>query len=586
MSKRKLLLADDSVTIQKVVNLTFADEGIEVLSVGDGDSAMEKIGEFSPDLVMADVNMPGLNGYQICEKIREDASLRQTPVILLVGSFEPFDEEEAKRVGADDFLTKPFQSIRQLVNKVTVLLNSGERETTAAEMTAVAPVADSFAETLEMPFPEAETKEFSRDEFDDEMIETSQVGGFSALDESSKFETKELPYPEDPARTQALTAEDVKDFAFTIDTPSTAEVVADETGEESVNEETAELSPVSEEISESSDAADEVRSPADEFEETEEFQSETPEFADESEEVEELSGDEEDPKAATEQSLTEPEVSEGIPAENEEPEESLAADQETESFAPVDEETGETTETEEIPEESLETSADSETEAVESEAPETGLQEAQTQELPLSAESGEDVPMPASASILDLEGDLLELPPIEIEDELPASNLRSEEIQASGESADVSEESEALSSVSEPEEEAHSFVGSEPAVEEEAVTEELSAREEPAEELSEAEMDAEESTAEESIAEEPGPETDLNEPVESLVESEPVIEEAPAPDVSAALSQFSPELIEAIAQKVVEKLSDKAIKEVAWEVVPQMTELIVKEMIAEEKLKE
>ena len=125
-AKRRILLADDSVTIQKVVNLTFADEGIEVVAVGDGDAAMRKLFEVVPDLVMLDVNMPGTSGYVICEMIKQDAETRHIPVILLVGSFEPFDEAEARRVGADDFLTKPFQSIRQLVGKVSVLLNGGE----------------------------------------------------------------------------------------------------------------------------------------------------------------------------------------------------------------------------------------------------------------------------------------------------------------------------------------------------------------------------------------------------------------------------------------------------------------------------
>jgi CheY-like chemotaxis protein len=127
VAQRKLLLADDSITIQKVVNLTFADEGIEVITVGDGDSAMDKLEEVKPDLIMADVNMPGLNGYQICERIRQSEDLKKTPVILLVGSFEPFDEAEAKRVGANDFLTKPFQSIRQLVSKVTDLLQGSSQ---------------------------------------------------------------------------------------------------------------------------------------------------------------------------------------------------------------------------------------------------------------------------------------------------------------------------------------------------------------------------------------------------------------------------------------------------------------------------
>src|SRR5262249_32288418 len=115
--------ADDSVTIQKVINLTFADEGIEVMTVGDGDTAMERFHDFRPDIVLADVNMPGLNGYRICENLRQREESARIPVILLVGSFESFDENEARRVGANDWMTKPFQSIRQLVTKVTTLLS-------------------------------------------------------------------------------------------------------------------------------------------------------------------------------------------------------------------------------------------------------------------------------------------------------------------------------------------------------------------------------------------------------------------------------------------------------------------------------
>ena len=101
MSKRKLLLADDSITIQKVVNLTFADEGIDVITVGDGDSAMAKISESAPDVILADVHMPGLSGYQVCEMVRANEATRLLPVVLLVGSFEPFDENEAARVGGE-----------------------------------------------------------------------------------------------------------------------------------------------------------------------------------------------------------------------------------------------------------------------------------------------------------------------------------------------------------------------------------------------------------------------------------------------------------------------------------------------------
>ncbi len=187
MSKRKLLLADDSVTIQKVVNLTFADEGIEVITVGDGDTAMQKFVEDKPDLVMADVNMPGLDGYRICEMIKQDDETKHIPVILLVGSFEPFDEDEARRVGADDYLTKPFQSIRQLINKVSDLLDAQET-TDFTEESAV----NSFHDTLEMEALDKEstsTENLEDAEADDEIVITNQIGSLPT-DEAQKFESK------------------------------------------------------------------------------------------------------------------------------------------------------------------------------------------------------------------------------------------------------------------------------------------------------------------------------------------------------------------------------------------------------------
>jgi CheY-like chemotaxis protein len=132
LTGRKLLLADDSVTIQKVVDLTFGDEGMQVTTVSDGEQALAKLEEINPDIVLADIHMPKLNGYEVCERIKRDERFRHLPVMLLVGSFEPFDEEEARRVGADDHLTKPFQSIRQLVNKVGSLLGGGPAEEEAA----------------------------------------------------------------------------------------------------------------------------------------------------------------------------------------------------------------------------------------------------------------------------------------------------------------------------------------------------------------------------------------------------------------------------------------------------------------------
>ena len=104
LAGRKLLLADDSVTIQKVIDLTFADEGVRVVAFGNGQDAIDHIEEEAPDIVLADVFMPEKNGFEVCEYIKRNEKLRHIPVMLLVGSFEPFDEGEARRVGADDIL--------------------------------------------------------------------------------------------------------------------------------------------------------------------------------------------------------------------------------------------------------------------------------------------------------------------------------------------------------------------------------------------------------------------------------------------------------------------------------------------------
>ncbi|PYS83618.1 MAG: hypothetical protein DMF67_08080 [Acidobacteria bacterium] len=152
--RRKLLLADDSPTIQKVISLTFEDEGMEVVAVSDGDEALRILEEQRPDILLADVWMPGANGYELCERVRADERLRHTPVVLLVGAFEPFNEAEARRVGADTVLTKPFQSIRDLVSKVGSLLGGGEQkqeEPPAEQPRSEQPAGEASAMRAESP---------------------------------------------------------------------------------------------------------------------------------------------------------------------------------------------------------------------------------------------------------------------------------------------------------------------------------------------------------------------------------------------------------------------------------------------------
>ena len=127
--RRKLLVADDSQAVQKVVRMFFGEEGYEVVAVGDGAAALRELEKSpAPDVLLADAVMPGPDGYELCGRVKSDARLRGMPVVLLVGTFEPFNEAEARRVGADTVLTKPFQSIRDLVSKVGSLLGGGSAE--------------------------------------------------------------------------------------------------------------------------------------------------------------------------------------------------------------------------------------------------------------------------------------------------------------------------------------------------------------------------------------------------------------------------------------------------------------------------
>jgi CheY-like chemotaxis protein len=130
-----LLLADDSVTIQRVIELTFADENIQVVAVSDGDQAIARLNASPPDIVLADIGMPGKNGYEVAQYIKETPRLAHIPVVLLTGAFEPVDHARATAAGCDGVLAKPFEP-QQVIGRVKELLARG----------AAAPPA-----TIEMP---------------------------------------------------------------------------------------------------------------------------------------------------------------------------------------------------------------------------------------------------------------------------------------------------------------------------------------------------------------------------------------------------------------------------------------------------
>jgi CheY-like chemotaxis protein len=118
----KILVADDNSNIQKMVVLALKDQGIEVVAVGNGEAAVRKISDLKPDLVLADIFMPVRNGYEVCKFVKDDSALSHIPVILLVGAFDPLDEQEASRVGADGVLKKPFVPPDPLISMVKAAL--------------------------------------------------------------------------------------------------------------------------------------------------------------------------------------------------------------------------------------------------------------------------------------------------------------------------------------------------------------------------------------------------------------------------------------------------------------------------------
>ena len=144
----KLLLADDSVTIQRVIELTFADEDVRVVAVGDGQQAIERIEADPPDIILADVDMPKRDGYEVAAYVKSRPKLAHIPVVLLTGAFEPIDQARANAVGSDDVLAKPFEP-QMVINRVKQLLGQpvegGGGKAAPGRPQAVAPPAGASA---------------------------------------------------------------------------------------------------------------------------------------------------------------------------------------------------------------------------------------------------------------------------------------------------------------------------------------------------------------------------------------------------------------------------------------------------------
>ncbi len=150
----KILVADDNANIQKMVSLSFEDRGIQVVAVGNGEAAVRRIPDLQPDLVLADIFMPVRSGYEVCEFVKKDERFSHVPVILLVGAFDPLDEKEARRVGADGVLKKPFVPPDPLIAMVMSALEKNPKIAAELAKAKEAKAAVAVPEPVSAPIPE------------------------------------------------------------------------------------------------------------------------------------------------------------------------------------------------------------------------------------------------------------------------------------------------------------------------------------------------------------------------------------------------------------------------------------------------
>lgn len=117
-AKQKILIVDDDENIAELISLYMTKECFETMIVGDGESALEAVESFGPDLILLDLMLPGIDGYQVCREVRMKSNL---PIIMLSAKGEVFDKVLGLELGADDYMEKPFDS-KELVARVKAVL--------------------------------------------------------------------------------------------------------------------------------------------------------------------------------------------------------------------------------------------------------------------------------------------------------------------------------------------------------------------------------------------------------------------------------------------------------------------------------
>jgi len=155
----KLLLVEDSLSMQTIVETAFAREGFEVMVAGDALDGLHKAQTLRPDIVLADASMPGLDGFQLCQRIRQSAGGRQVPVVLLTSGFAAYDQAKGDRAGVTTHLAKPFdpQVLLDMVKQLVPVAPHPASPLSTIATLQPRPAGDPFEAPMSSPLEHAES---------------------------------------------------------------------------------------------------------------------------------------------------------------------------------------------------------------------------------------------------------------------------------------------------------------------------------------------------------------------------------------------------------------------------------------------
>lgn len=154
MSNKTILFADDSATMRAIMEKTFAAEPFDVVAVPSGEAAVATARDIGPAVVIADAGMPGMSGYDVCKALRDEASLKSTPVIIMSGVSSPYDETMGREVGATEHVKKPFDTTK-LIERISELTAAASAPTKVAAAPAAPPPKPPTVATPPAPGPAA-----------------------------------------------------------------------------------------------------------------------------------------------------------------------------------------------------------------------------------------------------------------------------------------------------------------------------------------------------------------------------------------------------------------------------------------------